>query len=270
MDILDGKVKTMTPIGGGTVPSTKAPRNGKALPNNLTHAAHIMKPQLKFQEPVDNSNTPFIPKLTSKPNAKVPLQLEKEAPAIPDAFKDHIQDLGLIGPQAEIYKNPYEYEIRHVEYPDHLLQHRTEILFAPLDKTPFTWVDTEEALNELAHKLDEQKEIAIDLEAHEYRSYQGLTCLMQVSTRDEDFVVDTLALRHHMHILNSSFTNEKIVKVWNYKIESLKITYFSRFSMVHIWMFCGCRGTLACIWSIYLIPTMLPMHWNSVGTHLRI
>ena len=36
---------------------------------------------------------------------------------------------------------------------------------------------------------------------------------MQVSTRREDFIVDTLALRQHMHILNTSFTNPRIVKV---------------------------------------------------------
>lgn len=37
--------------------------------------------------------------------------------------------------------------------------------------------------------------IQVDLEHNQYRSYQGLTCLMQISTRTEDFVVDTLKLR---------------------------------------------------------------------------
>lgn len=36
---------------------------------------------------------------------------------------------------------------------------------------------------------------------------------MQISTRREDFIVDTLALRQHMHLLNSSFSNPNIVKV---------------------------------------------------------
>lgn len=36
---------------------------------------------------------------------------------------------------------------------------------------------------------------------------------MQISTRNEDFVIDTLKLRSKMHILNSSFTNPKIVKI---------------------------------------------------------
>ncbi|KAF5809087.1 putative ribonuclease D, HRDC-like superfamily, ribonuclease H-like superfamily [Helianthus annuus] len=35
----------------------------------------------------------------------------------------------------------------------------------------------------------------VDLEHNHYRSFQGLTCLVQISTRMEDFIVDTLKLR---------------------------------------------------------------------------
>jgi len=38
----------------------------------------------------------------------------------------------------------------------------------------------------------------VDLEHNHYRSFQGLTCLMQVSTRTEDFVIDTLKVRNHV------------------------------------------------------------------------
>ena len=38
-------------------------------------------------------------------------------------------------------------------------------------------------------------ELAVDLEHHHLHSYLGKTCLMQISTREADFVVDTLALR---------------------------------------------------------------------------
>jgi len=57
------------------------------------------------------------------------------------------------------------------------------------------------------------EEIAIDIEQHGYRSYQGFNCLMQVSTRTEDFIVDLLTLRNQVNILNRSFTNPAIVKV---------------------------------------------------------
>lgn len=40
--------------------------------------------------------------------------------------------------------------------------------------------------------------LQVDLEHNHYRSFQGLTCLMQISTRTEDFVIDTLKLRVHI------------------------------------------------------------------------
>lgn len=36
------------------------------------------------------------------------------------------------------------------------------------------------------------------MEHNHYRSFQGLTCLMQISTRTEDFIVDTLKLRNYL------------------------------------------------------------------------
>lgn len=48
---------------------------------------------------------------------------------------------------------------------------------------------------------------------HSYRSFLGLTCLMQISTRTEDFIIDTLELRSEMNILNETFTDPAIVKV---------------------------------------------------------
>lgn len=39
----------------------------------LLHAKNIARPQFRFREKVDNSNTPFLPKLFIKPNALKPL-----------------------------------------------------------------------------------------------------------------------------------------------------------------------------------------------------
>lgn len=36
------------------------------------------------------------------------------------------------------------------------------------------------------------------MEHNHYRTFQGLTCLMQISTRTEDFIVDTLKLRKYL------------------------------------------------------------------------
>ncbi len=64
-----------------------------------------------------------------------------------------------------------------------------------LEETPLTFVDTLQSLQSMVQHLGTAKEVAVDLEHHHYRSFQGFTCLMQLSTRQEDFIVDTLALR---------------------------------------------------------------------------
>ena len=45
------------------------------------------------------------------------------------------------------------------------------------------------------------------------RSYYGFVCLMQISTREEDWIVDTLALREELEELNEVFTDPSIIKV---------------------------------------------------------
>ena len=65
-----------------------------------------------------------------------------------------------------------------------------------LDETPLTYIDTEEQLRGMVDKLETATEIAVDLEHHAYRTFQGLTCLMQLSDRSEDYVIDVLKLRH--------------------------------------------------------------------------
>ena len=64
-----------------------------------------------------------------------------------------------------------------------------------LDETPLTYIDTQPALESLAEELASVREMAVDLEAHAYRSFQGFCCLMQLSTRKADYLVDVLALR---------------------------------------------------------------------------
>jgi exosome complex exonuclease RRP6 len=66
----------------------------------------------------------------------------------------------------------------------------------------------------MAKKLQKSSEIAVDLEHHSYRSYLGITCLMQISDRDEDFIIDTLALRKEIgDELRPIFDDQNIVKV---------------------------------------------------------
>jgi len=57
----------------------KGESNGgkKSRPLSVIHAANIIRPQLRFEDKIDNSaNTPFKRKITYKPNAMKPLDDE--------------------------------------------------------------------------------------------------------------------------------------------------------------------------------------------------
>ncbi|KAJ7483711.1 hypothetical protein B0H11DRAFT_1914590 [Mycena galericulata] len=56
-------------------------------------------------------------------------------------------------------------------------------------------------------------EIAIDLEHNSYRSYSGIVCLMQISTRTQDWIVNTLALRAELATGALVFTDPAVVKM---------------------------------------------------------
>ncbi len=62
-------------------------------------------------------------------------------------------------------------------------------------------------------KLRQVTEVAVDLEHHSYRTYAGFLCLMQISTREEDWIIDLLSLRDELEILNEVFADPSIIKV---------------------------------------------------------
>ena len=65
----------------------------------------------------------------------------------------------------------------------------------------------------MLEELKKSTEIAVDLEHHDYRSYYGFVCLMQISTREKDWIIDTLELREDLIALNEVFADPNIVKV---------------------------------------------------------
>jgi len=66
----------------------------------------------------------------------------------------------------------------------------------------------------MLEELRNATEIAIDLEHHDIHSYIGIVSLMQISTRDHDWIVDTLKpWRRKLAILNEVFANPNILKV---------------------------------------------------------
>ncbi|KAJ4721305.1 protein RRP6-like 2 [Melia azedarach] len=85
-----------------------------------------------------------------------------------------------------------------LDFVDKVIEDAEPVKPPSIEQTPFKLVEEVKDLKELAAKLKSVNEFAVDLEHNQYRSFQGLTCLMQISTRTEDFVVDTLKLRIHV------------------------------------------------------------------------
>ncbi|GBM57592.1 Exosome component 10 [Araneus ventricosus] len=169
--------------------SSSSPQSYKLLT-----AKNVSRPQLSFKDKVENTNTPFVPIIREKPHSIKPLAITYEAD------KDE-------------YCHPYEWEIEKFQPQEELFEEVEPVLPKPLDETPLVIVKTEEQLKKMCDELSKVNEIAVDLEHHSYRSFQGFTCLMQISTRETDYIVDALELRSEMYILNEVFTNPKIVKV---------------------------------------------------------
>ena len=110
--------------------------------------------------------------------------------------------------------NPYQYEIIHSTYPPHVFNTDSEpISPIPLEENDVIWVDNTKSFTSMLTQLKKAKEIAVDLEHHDYRSYHGFVCLMQISTREQDWIVDTLELREELSALNEVFTDPNVVKV---------------------------------------------------------
>ncbi|CAG9467820.1 unnamed protein product [Pedinophyceae sp. YPF-701] len=101
-----------------------------------------------------------------------------------------------------------------LNYPGHLIRCEEPQPPQPEAATSFVFVDTDEQLAECAAHLAAQPEVAVDLEHHDLHSFEGVTCLIQASSRTRDFVIDALVLRHAIpSALGPVFEDPKIVKV---------------------------------------------------------
>lgn len=180
------------------------------------------KPQVHFLDyPIDNSDTPFLPQ-----HVHIIIRNTYKAKEVEKSCNDsrlglYMQGLFKANSKQTVggvagCKHPYEDEIfATAEHMSKLVFNEEDTaVYKSVEETPFTFVSTEEELFAAAERIKSATEIAVDIENHSVRSFQGFTCLIQISTRREDFVIDTLALRGSIHrALASIFANETTVKV---------------------------------------------------------
>eukprot|EP00171_Calliarthron_tuberculosum_P017141 IDg17141t1 len=155
------------------------------------YMASDFKPQQQFYDfPIDNSTAPFVPPFSAPPTPAA--EADDGGEGSPTTASDASSTQG---------KHPYAAEIKASVKASCNSSFDPEIVsvFRAIKKTPLTYVDTEGKLMEMAEKLSKSTELAFDIENHSERSFLGFTCLIQVSTRTEDFIVDAMALRALMH-----------------------------------------------------------------------
>lgn len=184
---------------------------GSDLHSTALLSKRIEKPQKAFTTKIDNSELgPFKPKITSKPHSIVPFE---ESVVIYHPQPTLEDDVQMVDPP--YYPHPYETEIDQQPYPDSILEKADPIPSMDWNETSATWVDNPELLTRMISQLETATAIAVDLEHHDTRSYYGLVCLMQISDREHDYIVDCLAMRDQLEPLNSVFTNPGIIKVFH-------------------------------------------------------
>lgn len=173
------------------LPSATGVTHGTAAPRKDASrgASHLPRPQENFNPPVDNSDAPFRPRLD---HLRGLLSLPDNSPEQPAAAAS---PPGGGGASAADYPHPLSLKLERLAYQPWQLEAPPPVAPRPLEETPLVYVDTPAALADMAQRLAASRHVAIDLENHSFRSYQGFTCLMQVSTRETDYIVDVIALR---------------------------------------------------------------------------
>lgn len=171
------------------------------LPAHILHSRDLVKPQSLFpprlvvpcppltETPI--SSLPlWTPILRSKPNALSPssspsdwLTTELHTPT-----QNSRSDFPAAAPRMR-YIHPYLAELQSLQPPPSYFEEPKEperkVSKTSFDQVPFEWVGDLEKLKMMVAEIREQgasgrKELAIDLEHHDLRSWSGVTCLIQV------------------------------------------------------------------------------------------
>ncbi|XP_063934610.1 exosome complex component 10-like [Zophobas morio] len=117
---------------------------------------NIPKPQIFFPEKIDNSNSPFVPKLKRKLNA---------------ASEDFTP---IFDEETNSYAHPYEFELTTFTVSQKQMQEVVPQKFQDLKGSPIFYVDTLTTLQELCTYLQSVSEIAVDLEEKSFYPFKEL------------------------------------------------------------------------------------------------
>lgn len=112
-------------------------------------------------------------------------------------------------------------------------------MLTALKDTELVMVDQPQKLDKIAKELAAAEIIAVDTESNSLYAYQEQVCLIQFSTREKDYLVDTLALED-LSPLGPIFNSDKTLKVFHaaeYDLICLFRDYGFRFKYLFDTMF---------------------------------
>ncbi|KII62761.1 Exosome complex exonuclease RRP6 [Thelohanellus kitauei] len=165
------------------------------------------KPQKKFKTFLNNDDKPYVPQLVNKPNCLCKYETDPQSLAKSLAVKYGMKIS---------YHHPYIYEIdRFNIVPDEIMQRASSPVNprTTMRIRPFKFIDNLPDFENFVEGISGETVITFDLEAHSIRSYQGFTCLLQISSRSCDYIIDTIELHDHVHVLNKIFSDPNILKI---------------------------------------------------------
>jgi len=174
-----------------------ANQSNSPTPVKLLAAKNVLRPQMKFSKFIDNSDHPFQPRLEEKPHAMKPLSMLVE----------------YDGEGKEVFSHPYIYEMERDQPLNTQLSITVPVKPGGIEQTELMFVDNVDLLKSMISELSLETVIGIDVEHHNYRTYLGITCLIQISSANKDYLVDPFPIWSELPLLNEITANPKIVKV---------------------------------------------------------
>ncbi|KRX06839.1 Ribonuclease H-like domain [Pseudocohnilembus persalinus] len=141
---------------------------------------------------MDNAN--LIQNQSLENNQKQQIQMNFETLTIED---EQDQDI--------LIKNSNQQSVNNFQDQQLLQQNKLE--------RKYSFIKEIQQLEELSQLLQKQTIFSFDIHNHSYRSFLGFSCFMEISTINQDFVIDVLALRENINsILGPIFENQQFFK----------------------------------------------------------
>jgi exosome complex exonuclease RRP6 len=230
-DICDGLLEQAENSGGKISPQDLQTAKNQAQTSFgrlLKGIVEMKKPQdvFNFSTTLIGREEPFLPMIQEKYHATSPLDLKLQpGHGLETRYGDlrgkTALPLSIVAPSSHI-PHVYEVELKALEFTDWQLQApprkpaKIKRASKPLNAS---WIDTPEKLQELLTKFETETDIhviAMDLEAHSYRSFDGMTCLIQLTMKEQNYLIDPFPLWNLLGAaLGPILANPNIVKIFH-------------------------------------------------------